>query len=227
MAAHPLHTEDTGTQGEGNVELENGFSWETTEGGRLFAYQPQVSYGLSTEIDAIVQPSWVSAVAPGGGAARGLGDTNLDLKWRFYGAAPLSLAVRAGAEPATNQHALGLPHGTTSWHALLAGTVDVAPFTFDADIGLTRNPAGSGRRNLGNVSAATLWALNERWILTVDADAATNPIPGRRGWPATLLGGVIYTARPGLDLDAGYQSSVFSGPRARQFLLGLTYRFSL
>ena len=61
FAAHPLQTEDTGTQGAGNLELENGLAWSRFDGGRLFSYQPQFSFGAAPTFDLIVQPSWLAA----------------------------------------------------------------------------------------------------------------------------------------------------------------------
>ncbi len=106
-AAHPLLTEDTGTQGSGNVEVENGLSWNRTGAATAFMYRPQLSLGLSPTFDLIVQPSWLSSRSEGSVAAQGWGDTNLDAKGRFFGDVPMSLAIRAGVTLATNQRGLG------------------------------------------------------------------------------------------------------------------------
>ncbi len=222
-AAHPLATEDTGTQGAGNLEIENGLSRARAGGASAFAYQPQLSWGLTPSFGAIVQPSWLR----GADGSRGLGDTNLDAKWRFYGEAPWSLGVRAGLALASNQHAMGLPKGDVSAHALLVATYDAAPFTVHANLGLARNPQGSGQRPWQpSASAALMWALDERLILTVDAGTSADPDPARKAWPATLLAGAIYTLKPGLDLDIGYQLSARAQPASKVWLLGLTYRFA-
>jgi Putative MetA-pathway of phenol degradation len=227
FAAHPLQTEDTGTQGAGNVELENGLSWSRADGTRTVAYQPQISYGLSPALDLIVQPSWLDVRGGDGARASGWGDTNLDAKWRFYGAAPLSFAVRAGATIATSEQGLGLPHGKVSTHALFVTTVDLAPFTVHANLGVAQNPGGSGERSrVGHVSAAVMWAPNERLTFTVDGGASSNPDATRGAWPATLLAGAIYTVRPGLDVDVGYQSAVAASVPSREWLVGVTYRFA-
>ena len=225
-AAHPLQTEDTGTQGAGNVEIENGFSRARFDGTTVFTYQPQVSVGLATTVDAIVQPSWVSVHSAAD--ASGLGDTNLDAKWRFLGVDPWSLAVRAGLQVPTSQHGLGLQHGDVSEHALLVATWDSAPTTVHANLGLTHNPSAPGaRQTIAHVSAAVMQAINERLILTVDGGFGQNPDAGRGGWPGTILAGAIWTARPGLDLDLGYQVSLNAEPVNRQWLAGLTWRFAL
>lgn len=228
MAAHPLQTEDTGTQGAANVEIENGLARARFDGTTLTTYQPQVSVGLATTVDAIVQPSFVWQHAPGQAAVAGAGDTNADAKWRFWGSDPWSLAVRAGVLAPTSAHGLGLPHGRVSEHALLVATWDDAPTTVHANLGVTRMPRASGARaTIAHLSAALMQALDERLILTVDGELDQDPDPSRRAWPGSVLAGAIWTARPGLDLDVGWQRSVDARPVQRQWMAGLTYRFSL
>lgn len=228
FAAHPLQTEDTGTQGTGNVEIENGLQRARAGGAATFTYQPQVSVGLATTVDAIVQPAWVSQHDPAAGSRSGLGDTNLDVKWRFWGADPWSLGVRAGLEAPTAQQGLGLPHGRFAEHALAVFTWDGAPATVHANLGLTHGPAVAGARaTLGHVSAALMRTIDERLILTVDGELDQDPDRRRHAWPGAVLAGVIWTARPGLDLDVGYQVSTHAAPAVREWLAGLTYRFAL
>lgn len=222
FAAHPLQTEDTGTQGQGNVEIENGLSWTRAGGATVFLFQPQLSYGLTPAVDLIVQPAWLRQ--PDG---RGWGDSNVDAKWRFFGAAPWSLGVRAGLTLPTGGTRFGLPHGTVSAHGLLVATYDAAPLTVHANLGLDRNPASAGiRQNVYRASAALMWATQARLIWTLDAGTSSDPDPRRRAWPVTVLAGAIYTITPGLDADLGCQLSANARPSSRQWLLGLTYRFT-
>ena len=226
-AAHPLQTEDTGTQGVGNIELENGLSWSRTGGAKAFGYQPQVSFGLTPAFDLIVQASWQRNRDDNGVTVRGLGDTDLDGKWRFFGDAPLSFAVRAGVTLPTSQNGLGFPRGKFGSHAILVATYDAAPFTAHANIALTQNPGGTGeRQRVGRISGALTWAASEQLTLAVDAGAAANPDPAKSSWPAALLVGAIYTVQPGFDVDIGYQSSVRTSPKTSQWLVGFTYRFA-
>jgi len=227
FAAHPLQTEDTGTQGAGRVEWENGFAWTRDSAGRALIYQPQLSFGAASALDLIVQPSWLAVRADDGGETRGFGDTNLDAKWRFFGATPWSLAVRAGANLATSQHALGLRHGTADVHGVLVATLDVAPLRASANVGILRQPSQPEQRTvLRHASLALSWVAAKGVTLAVEGVAATDPDPARGGWPATGLLGVICTLVPGLDLDAGYRSGIGSRSSARQALLGVTYRFA-
>lgn len=229
FAAHPLQTEDTGTQGAGNLEIENGLSRARFDATTQTVYQPQLSLGLATTLDAIVQPAYVWQQAPQDDVS-GRGDTNVDAKWRFWGSDPLSLAVRAGVALSTNEHGFGLTHGKTSQHALLALTWDRSPTTVHANLGMTAVPraaASPARRTMANVSAAVMQQLDEHLILTLDGSFGQSPNPHQASWPGTVLAGAIWTARPGLDLDLGWQRSVDDRPVARTWLAGLTYRFSL
>jgi hypothetical protein len=228
FAAHPLQTEDTGTQGAGNVEIENGLSRARFDATTLTVYQPQVSVGLATTVDAIVQPSLVWRQAPSSAAVSGPGDTNIDGKWRFWGSDPWSFAIRTGVAAPTSRPGLGLPHGQASGHALLVATWDDAPTTVHANLGFTRMPRAPGTRvTIAHLSAAVMEAVNERLILTVDGGLDQDPDPSRHAWPGSLLAGAIWTARPGLDLDVGYQRSIDARPVNRQWMAGLTYRFAL
>jgi hypothetical protein len=226
-AAHPLVTEDTATQGEGNAELEKGFSWSHDGEADVRLFQPQLSWGLSPALDVIVQPAWVSRRTLGGERVSGWGDTRLDAKWRFFGEAPWSLAVRAGVTLPTAQGDLGLPHGTASPHAVLVATYEQVPFALHMNLGVANLPRGTFERsNQGHVSAALMWSANERWVWTLDVDADANPDPARSAWQGTALAGLVYTVQPGLDVDFGYQSTLRHTTLARQWLLGLTYRFA-
>jgi hypothetical protein len=227
FAAHPLQTEDTGTQGAGNLEIENGLSHARFASTTQAMYQPQLSLGLATTLDAIVQTAYVWQHTPQERAS-GLGDTNVDAKWRFWGSDPLSFAIRAGVALATNQHGFGLTHGKTSEHALLALTWDRSPTTVHVDTTIVPRAAASpARRAMTGVSAAVMQQIDEHLILTMDGSFAQSPNPHKASWPGTVLAGAIWTVRPGLDLDLGWQRSVDDEPVTRTWLAGLTLRFSL
>jgi hypothetical protein len=226
-AAHPLSTEDTGTQGTGNVEIENGFQRATGGGTSLFLYQPQVSVGLATTFDAILQPSFVALDRSGEQRVSGLGDTNADFKWRFLGVDPWSFAVRAGLALPTGQRDLSLLHGQVGEHALLVATWDATPTTVHANLGALHVPPAPGvRATTASVSAAVMQAVGQRMILTVDGTVGQSLVAAQHGWPGTVLGGAIWTIRPGLDIDAGWQTSFHSTPAIHTWLAGITWRFA-
>jgi len=227
LGTHPLQTEDTGTQGAGNTELENGLAWVHQGPSSVFSYQPQLSFGVTTTADLIVQPSWLVTQLDNDARVQGLGDTNLDGKWRFYGDAPWSLAIRGGVAFATNEHGQGAPHGEVGTHVLLATTFDAAPITVHGNLGFVHNPSGGLRKaDSSHLSAAVMWARTEKWTLTAEAAIYSSGDSGSSAWGTTMLVGTIYTVQPGLDIDVGYQRSTHVASVARAWLAGLTYRFA-
>jgi hypothetical protein len=218
-------SEDTGTQGRGNTELELGYAWSRLNGSSTFLFQPQLSYGTSTTFDLILQPSWTRVSTPGLPQQKGLGDTDLDFKWRFYGSAPWSVGVRAGAELPTAQRDLGLPHHKVSPHALMVVTADYTPVTLDWNLGYTRVPPDFGARtDLLHFSAAATYELQQRLFFVLDTAVDSNPDSGSTNPPIVALVGLIYTVRPGFDIDIGYRGAINSGAPGSQWLLGITIR---
>jgi hypothetical protein len=225
FAGHPMLSEDTGTQGKGNFELELGYDWSRQAGDRNFLFQPQLSWGAAATVDLIVQPAWVHDNSAGV-REQGFGDTNLDAKWRFYGAAPWSLGIRAGLGVPTAHDDLGLPHDKVSPHAILVATGDYTPFTFDANLGYGRAPADASHRgDLYHFSAAATVESAQQLFFVLDVSADSNPdITQGNSYTAVALIGVIYTVRPGFDLDVGYRGRLNATGPVQQWLLGITVR---
>lgn len=217
-------SEDTGTQGKGNLELELGYDRSQQAGDKIFLFQPQLSVGGSTTLDLIVQPSWL---VDQGDTQRlkGLGDTNLDAKWRFYGKDPWSYGVRAGFELPTAKQGLGLAHRELSPHAILVATGDFTPLTLDANIGYGRAPADPTHRgNLYHFSGAATVESAQKVFFLVDLSIDSNPDAQGGSYSAIALAGVIYTIRPGLDIDVGFRNRLNSVGPVQQYLVGITFR---
>jgi hypothetical protein len=225
FAGHPMLSEDTGTQGRGNAELELGYAWSRQDSTDVFLFQPQLSLGAWAPFDFILQPSYTVIQTPDGHREEGLGDTNLDFKWRFYGSAPWTLAVRGGLELPTAHGDLGLPHNRVSGHGLLVITGDFQPFAVDINLGFTRSPALLNTRpNLWHYSTALSYQANERMFVILDTSLDSNSDSTRATPPLVTLFGFIYTIRPGLDVDLGYRQGLNPDAPEHQFLLGITYR---
>ena len=225
LAAHPKLSEDTGTQGAGNFELESGFAWSHQADDRIFQFQPQLSWGASAALDLIVQPAWI-ATQTGGESVRGPGDTNLDVKWRFQEGEPWTLAIRAGVTVPTAQDDLGLQRGKLAPHSILIATGDFRPYTLDANVGYAHLTAdASHRADLFQFSFALTVESARHLFFVLDSALDSNPdkTQGRQLAAIGLLG-VIYTIRPGLDIDAGFRSRLNATGPAQQWLLGITFR---
>jgi hypothetical protein len=221
-------SEDTGTQGKGNFELELGYDRSRQDGQGNFLFQPQLSVGIAATLDLIVQTSWLIADDALGMRAHGFGDTNLDAKWRFYGASPWTLGVRAGVEVPTAQDDLGLRPRSASPHGILVATADVAPFTFNLNFGFAHQSTVAAQRSgLWHASASATYTVGERLFLVADSAGDSNPDLGGPRYQAVGLAGAIYTLRPGLDIDAGLRCRLNAVGPTQQWLLGITYRGAL
>lgn len=230
FAAHPLLTEDAGTQGAGKIELELGNTWTRDGGERAYEFGPQLSYGVLPNLDAILLPAWVALRTAGDGAtttARGAGDTAIDVKWRFYEAGAVSVATRVGIGAPTGDAARGLGAGKATYHALAAVSVDAASLTLHANLGYTRARGDAvNRRDLFHASTAAVLTIDSGWqLLVYDIGVATNPERARSPAPAIARIGAIYTVRPGCDVDFGYQARLNHAAPARVLLAGLTVRW--
>ena len=94
-AAHPLISEDTGTQGKDRWQLElNGERYrdrvedETVNGKQAAAV---LSYGFAASADLQLGLPYRDD-----GTQRGVSDASIDVKWRFYESGPLSFGLKPG-----------------------------------------------------------------------------------------------------------------------------------
>src|SRR5262249_30133095 len=145
-------------------------------------------------------------------------------KWRFYGSAPWSLAVRAGASVPTAHDDLGLHH--IAPHGMLVATGDFTPFTLDANLGYAQLPAEVGQRgDLYHLSTAVTLESARRLFFVLETSLDTNPLR-TTGKSFAAIGqlATIYTVRPGLDVDVGFRARLNATGPAQQWLLGITIR---
>jgi len=126
-AAHPLITDDTGTQGAGKsqIELNAEFTRDretlnevtTTETG--WEVSPIISYGLVESVDMVVGlPYQWGKVKENGEVVedeKGISDLSLELKWRFWEAEGLSFALKPGVTAPSGKEEKGLGTGKVGY----------------------------------------------------------------------------------------------------------------
>ncbi len=103
--AIPLITDDTGTQGEGNFQLElfaeYGQAGEATITTTMSALSAMLTYGVIDTVDIILGIPYQAWSANNSGAesvvkGNGLAVLALEAKWRFYEKEGLSFALKPG-----------------------------------------------------------------------------------------------------------------------------------
>jgi len=229
-AAHPLISEDTGTQGRGKFELELGTATAHDDGARVTELDPQLSFGALDNLDAIVRPSvfWLrGSAADAAGRGQGSGATALDVKWRAPGQGPWTAGLRGGLDlPTANQ---GLGAQSTGQHLLAMATYDSAPLLGTLNVAYARLPrdplVASLRRDVLRVSAGALLAVSDSVRLAGDLALFQAQDAGERSWLAVGVLGLIAHLPWGFDVDAGYQLALNRRAPTGVWLVGATLRW--
>ncbi len=232
-AAHPLLTEDTGTQGLGNVQLELmvDSTRDHTPGATVRDLQTTavLSYGVLENVDLQLGLPHIrqhTHDAAGRHAERGLLDASLDLKWRFFEREALSLGLKPGVTLPSGDKDRGFGNGRATWGALTILSYEPGPWAFHSHFGYRRNNNAVGdRASLRHVSAALTWKATERLKLVADFSADTNPDRAGRGSLRYRILGLIYSPTPAFDLDAGLKHGHGRAATDQAFLVGATWRW--
>jgi hypothetical protein len=233
QAAHPLLTEDSGTQGQGNAQLEltldafrdrlAGVQIRGMQAGAVF------SYGVADPADLQLGLPYLR-VREDEDARRtllsGISDVSLDLKWRFFERGALSLGFKPGITLPTGDEKKCLGAGRVTWGALLIGSYEPGPLAFHSHIGYRYyDNVVDLKTSLWHFSVASTWQVAESLKLVADLSRDSNPVPGFSTPLDYLIVGAIWSLRKNLDLDLGYRHGA-SGPALdRGLLAGATLRW--
>jgi len=218
--AHPLVTEDTGTQGKGGWQLELNGERNRDDGVRGAQAAAVVSYGFADSVDLQAGLPWQDL-----GDERGRGDAFVDLKWRFWESGAWSLGVKPGITMPTGRDELGLGAGRTTWGGLLIASYEGERWIVHAHAGYRRNRNTLGEReSLGQLAGAVLYKATERVRPLLDVSRGTNPDPASDKALQSAVLGVIWQVTRNLDLDAGLRRG--NEPAIdRALMLGATIRW--
>jgi hypothetical protein len=240
FAAHPLITDDTGTQGKGKAQIEfsgeydhdskNGITTNTL----VFPTIPVLSYGIGETVDFVhgVPYEHIEIKQAGGTTTqRGISDVSLQLKWRFFEKNGLSFAVKPGVTLPTGNEDKGLGNGKASYSVFFITTKDMTPWAFHLNAGYIRNeyklPAAedANRKDIWNVSLASQVDIVKGLKAVANIGIERNPDKTLDSDPAFLLGGFIYSITEDLDVDFGVKKALNKPETDIAYLAGVTMRF--
>lgn len=240
FAAHPLITDDTGTQGKGKTQIEFDGEYDhdsedvTVTNTLVFPTIPALSYGISDTVDIVLGVPFERREIKRAGAAtteRGISDVSLQLKWRFYEKGGLSLAVKPGVTLPTGDEDKGLGSGKSSYSAFFIVTRDMAPWAFHFNIGYIRNEyklradEDANRKDLWHVSLASQVEVAKNLKAVANIGMQRNTDKSSDTYPAFLLGGFIYSITENLDVDFGIKGGLNKPETDITYLAGVTKRF--
>ncbi|MBI5741812.1 MAG: transporter [Nitrospirae bacterium] len=238
FAAHPLTTDDKGTQGQKKMQLEinseYSYDRETVDeitaketGGEVAAI---FSYGIRDNIDIVLGlPYQWSKVDEDGEIVsdeNGLSDMSFELKWTFYENNGSGFALKPGITFPTGDDKKGLGAGRTTYSMFLITSHEIGPWTHHMNLGYIRNENRlDERKDLWHASLASEIGVAEDLGIVVNIGAEKNPDPASRVCPAFILGGIIYSITENLDIDLGVKGGINKPETDVTYLAGTAIRF--
>lgn len=230
---HPLITEDTGTQGQGGIQIEltaeSDYDRDAGVTERSTSFAAVLSYGATDNLDMIIALPYRRVTTEQGGVRdteNGSGDVGLDLKWRFYEKDLLSFALKPGITLAAGDESRGLGAGKSTYSMYPVTTIAPEPWEFHLHLGYVAYPNKLGEReDRWHASFAGGYTFDSRLRLVMDLGTVTNPDAAVNEKPAFLIVGLIYPVGREFDLDLGCKKGLTGPETDRTLLAGATLRF--
>lgn len=238
FAAHPLITDDTGTQGKGKfqVEINSEFSYDKEteedvtikETGRETA--TILSYGITDAMDVVLglPYQWNKTWEDGEETSdeEGISDMSVELKWMFYESDGLSLALKPGITLPTGADEKGLGAGRATYSMFFITTKEIGPWAFHLNLGYAGNENRvDERKDIWHVSLASGVEAVKKLRLVANAGVEKNPDKASHTDPAFILGGIIYSITDDIDVDFGLKAGLNKPETDYSILTGINFRF--
>ncbi len=237
-AAHPLITDDSGTQGKGNFQLELNGQYESdretvaglsqkSTGGQVCA---TLTWGMVGNADFILSMPYVWSKVEENNQTlydeRGISDTTFEVKWRFFEKAGWSLALKPGLTFPMGDEKRGLGAGKIGYRVFLIASKEWGAWAFHANLGYIGNDDKADQeKNLGHASFASTYEVVKHLKIVTNIGVERSLDSTGHNDPAFLLGGIIYSLSNNFDLDLGVKSGLTSAETHLAVLAGITLRF--
>lgn len=232
--AHPLLTEDTGTQGTGHFQLELTQDLSTMKNESTNTRERRInavlSAGLTDNLDVIAvlpHDQLTDRLATPDATISGFADMEIAAKWRFYDEGALSFALRPGLGLPTGEDDKGLSAGHVTPSLFAVMTYTGKPWTCHLHLGYTRNihDGPDERNHIYHASVAAEYALGESLRLVGDASMESSREGSGHPNVGSVVLGFVYSATPDLDFDFGYRKGLTHPAADSAWLTGLAIRF--
>jgi hypothetical protein len=224
--AHPMFTDDAGTQGAGNNQLEINSDRVTERGERPETVgDVTYTYGLTPTLDLFAdQPLNISG-------PRGIGDTSLGFKWRFFERGNNSIAFKSSVSMANANNEKGFGSGRNNLSTLLIFSHVNGPWALHYNLGLGTNRFKSqetedeNQPTIWTTSVAATYELLPQLKVVGDIGIARNADVNDRQYPAYALTGLVYSPSKTFDLDVGIKYGLNNASIKHQFGAGVALHF--
>ncbi|MBN3787039.1 transporter [Burkholderia sp. Ac-20353] len=227
-AAHPLVSDDTGTQGNANwqIELNAEQTSKQEETGRQQLWNSTLTRGFGERVDLYVNAPYTHLQTRSDENGSGFGDVEVGMKWRFLERGPFTLALKPTVSFPTGDDQRGLGTGRVGAGATMLAQVDVARFSFLANAGITYQPnRQDDLTSIWQVSGAAIYRATDTFQIVVDVGTSRNAERNASANPAFVIAGAIYSPKPWLDLDIGYRRGLNDQTYDHSVMAGVTARW--
>lgn len=231
-AAHPMITEDTGTQGQNRFQMEltaeQGYNDEdyAVEHERQLA--ATFSWGVRDDLDLVISVPYLRISSDASGDIEthsGRSDIGLDVKWRFFENDDFSMALKPGVTFPTGDETMGFGSGKSAHSLYLVTSIEPKPWAFHLHLGYLRNRnLADERENIWHVSIGG-WREAGKLKIVGDIGMNANADKSSNVDPAFLVFGAIYSVTDDLDLDAGIKKGLTNPETDYTLLGGMAFRF--
>jgi hypothetical protein len=232
LAAHPMITDDAGTQGKGKMqfELNSGYAKDKTDGTTVKSADPSFSYtlGIADSLDislSIPYSYWKAESAADSESEKGLSDVSAAAKYKIFDNERFSFAFKPSISFPTGDEKKDLGSGKTGYQAFFIGTASFEPAAVHFNAGYMRNGNKNDERvNLWHLSLAAEYSIVQDFRIVADIGMEKNADKEDTTNPAYILGGLIWSVNDHLDLDAGYKHGITDPEDDHTVMAGITVK---
>lgn len=227
QAAHPLITDDAGTQGVGKFQFELNAEYSNDNGSTGTVLSATFSTGLMEGLDLVTGFPYIFLREKDETGEwkreHSISDLSLAFKWRFLEHEGLSLALKPGITLATGDEDKGLGDGKPTYSLFLIGTKESGLFFIHLNLGYIANRKEA--RDIWHYSLAGEYAATDSFKVVVNLGGETNPDRGSSVHPLFVLGGMIYEVTEGFDIDFGVKTGLNRAEADYTLFAGIALRF--
>lgn len=243
FAAHPLITDDTGTQGKSKsqIEINSEFNYDKEKSEGIVTKETGgevatvFSYGIIENADVVLglPYQWKKVKEDGEITSdnKGISDVSLEFKWRFFEKYGLSFALKPSLTFPTGDENKGFGDGRMSYGLLFIATKEIEPWGFHFNLGYTRKAyklegdKESNRKDIWHLSFASTYEVVKDLKIVADIGLKRNETKSSTTHPAYLIGGLIYSIKENLDVNFGIKAGLNKSETDMAVLAGIAIRF--
>ena len=233
LAAIPLITDDTGTQGKGRFQLElfgeYGHDREERITAKTSDLAATLTYGIIDPLDIIVSVPyqfWRAEHSDRVTTGNGISDSSIEAKWRFYEKGGVSVALKPGFTLPTGDEGKGLGTGRAAYYLTVIASKEIGPWAIHINLGYIRNENSlDERKNVWHASIASTVDVVGSLKFAGDVGMETNPDRKSKTPPAYILGGLIYSAGKDVDIGLGVKGGLTRPETDIAVRGGIAWRF--